>query len=123
MKFDLRIKRAYEAAAKEDGVRILVDRLWPRGVTKEKLAVDEWLREAAPSATLRKWFGHEPSRWHEFLSRYSRELDAKPEVIKRLRGLLASRRVTLVYGARNPDMNQAVALRHYLEQDKGSKKR
>ena len=112
---NVRLKRVYEPAAPDDGFRILVDRLWPRGMSKAKAAVDEWLREASPSAALRKWFAHDPRRWRGFLQRYFRELDEKPEVVARLRKLMAGKRVTLVYGARDPEMNQAVALKHYLD--------
>ena len=118
----LRLKRVYDPPAPDDGVRILVDRLWPRGMKKEAAALDEWLRDAAPSPTLRKWFSHDPRRWREFLQRYFRELDEKPEVVARLRKLMASKRLTLLYGARDPDMNQAVALKHYLEQDRIERK-
>ncbi|MCI0657661.1 MAG: DUF488 domain-containing protein [Acidobacteria bacterium] len=111
----VKLKRVYDPPEPDDGVRILVDRLWPRGMTKEAAAVDEWLRDAAPSTTLRKWFAHDPRRWREFEKRYFRELNGKPEVVNRLRKLMAGRKLTLVYGARDPQMNNAVALRHYLE--------
>jgi len=111
----IRIKRVYDAPAAEDGVRLLVDRIWPRGMAKEAAAVDEWLREAAPSPALRKWFAHDPRHWREFQQRYFRELDERPEVVARLRELMSSRALTLLYGARNPDLNNAVALRHYLK--------
>ena len=112
----VKLKRVYDPPAPDDGVRILVDRLWPRGMTKQAGAGDEWLRDASPSPTLRKWFAHDPRRWRGFLQRYFRELDGKPEVVARLRKLMTDKRVTLVYGARDPEMNQAVALKHYLEQ-------
>lgn len=115
---DLRIKRAYEPAARSDGKRILVDRLWPRGVSKEKLDA-EWLKAAAPSAGLRTWYGHEPSRWDGFRERYFAELDAQPEVLAPLREALRQGRVTLVYGARDPEHNQAVALVEYLKKHHG----
>ena len=116
----VKLKRVYEPAAPEDGVRILVDRLWPRGMTKQAAAVDEWLRDVAPSTTLRKWFAHEPRRWRGFEQRYFRELDGKPEVVTRLRELMAGGKLTLVFGARDLEMNNAVALRHYLEQPAGA---
>lgn len=110
---DLRLKRAYESPSPADGRRILVDRLWPRGVSKEKLDA-LWLKDIAPSAELRAWFGHRPERWKEFLHRYFAELDAHPEPVAELRRLLEGGRVTLVYGARDQAHNQAVALREYL---------
>jgi uncharacterized protein YeaO (DUF488 family) len=119
----VKLKRVYEPPAAEDGFRILVDRLWPRGMTKEKAAVGEWLRDAAPSTTLRKWFAHDPRRWREFERRYFRELDGKPEVVTHLRELIAGGRLTLVYSARDLDMNNAVALKHYLTRTAGANKR
>ncbi len=115
---DLRIKRAYEPASRADGLRILVDRLWPRGVSKEKLDA-EWLKDIAPSAALRTWYGHEPTRWDGFRERYFAELDARPEVLAPLREALRHGRVTLVYGARDPEHNQAVALAEYLKKHHG----
>jgi uncharacterized protein YeaO (DUF488 family) len=111
----VRLKRVYDPPSPDDGARILVDRLWPRGMTKEAAAVDEWLRDAAPSTMLRKWFAHDPRRWRGFEQRYFRELNGNPEVVARLRKLMAGKRLTLVYGARDPHMNNAVALKHYLE--------
>jgi uncharacterized protein YeaO (DUF488 family) len=117
---DIRIKRAYLPAEKEDGERILVDRLWPRGVSKEKLAVT-WLKNLAPSTELRKWFHHAPELWEEFERRYRTELDANQEALAQLRALLKAGRVTLVYSARDEERNQAVVLRDYLlrHPDKG----
>lgn len=115
---DLRIKRAYEPAARTDGRRILVDRLWPRGVSKEQLDA-EWMKAVAPSAELRIWYGHEPSRWDGFRERYFAELDAQPEALVPLREALKHGRVTLVYGARDPEHNQAVALAEYLKKHRG----
>lgn len=111
---DIRIKRAYEPASKDDGVRLLVDRLWPRGVSKQKIAMNAWLKEIAPSNALRSWFDHKVARWDEFRQRYAHELDANPEAVSELRGWLKHGRVTLVYGARDAEHNQAVALREYL---------
>ncbi len=111
----LRLKRAYEPAAKSDGRRILIDGLWPRGVPKTKLHVDEWAKEAAPSAALRKWFGHDAARWDEFRRRYARELDAHPDAWRAIRGAARKGTVTLVYGARDHEHNNAVALKQYLE--------
>lgn len=109
-------KRVYEPASAGDGKRVLVDRLWPRGVTKEKAAVDYWAKELAPSHALRRWFGHAPERWSEFQDRFFDELE-RPEAqlqIDRLREMARKGRVTLVYAARDEAMNNAVALRDYL---------
>ncbi len=111
----IRIRRAYEPAARGDGRRVLVDRIWPRGVSKEEAQVDEWLKEIAPSNELRKWFGHDPERWEEFRKRYFRELDARPELVQQLREWADGHTVTLVYGARDTEHNNAVALKEYLE--------
>src|SRR6185437_8774953 len=109
-------KRAYETYAPSDGYRVLVDRLWPRGVSKAKAHVDLWMKEIAPSDKLRKWFGHDPKRWAEFQKRYREELKAKSELLDQLRALQKKHRnVTLVYGARDKEHNQAVALRDSLE--------
>ena len=110
------IKRAYEDPAPEDGYRVLVDRVWPRGRTKEALALDEWANTLAPSAKLRKWFGHDPKRWHAFQERYSEELSAPPqrERLKSLVTAAGNRRLTLVYGAKDEKHNQAVVLRDLL---------
>jgi uncharacterized protein YeaO (DUF488 family) len=113
----LRLKRAYEPAAAEDGVRILVDRLWPRGVSKEDAALDDWMKEIAPSATLRQWFGHDPERWKGFRQRYVAELAQKTAELDRLRALAAAKTVTLVYGARDEEHNDAVVLRDVLLAD------
>jgi uncharacterized protein YeaO (DUF488 family) len=109
-----KIKRVYEAPSKDDGTRILVDRLWPRGLTKEKAKVDLWLKEIAPSAELRKWFGHEPEKWAEFKKRYRRELDQNQETIALLREQMKKGPVTLVYGAKDEQHNDAVFLLEYL---------
>ncbi|HEY9549865.1 MAG TPA: DUF488 domain-containing protein [Kiloniellaceae bacterium] len=111
----LAVKRAYDPPAKADGQRVLVDRVWPRGVTKEALRLDGWLKEAAPSTALRKWFGHDPAKWDGFRERYFRELDAQPEAVATLLERCARGRVTLVYGAKDSAHNQAVALKTYLE--------
>jgi uncharacterized protein YeaO (DUF488 family) len=111
---DIRLKRAYEPPATEDGMRVLVDRLWPRGLRKSEAAIDLWLREIAPSSELRRWFGHDPSRWEEFERRYRAELSSRPELLDRLRALAAQGTLTLVYSARDEAHNQAVALRGVL---------
>lgn len=110
----LKVKRAYEPATKGDGRRILVDRLWPRGVSKAKLRLDDWAKEAAPSPALRTWFGHDPAKWDEFRRRYARELDAHPETWRPIRAAARKSTVTLVYGARDTVHNDAVALKQYL---------
>lgn len=114
---NISLKRAYETAAKTDGLRILVERLWPRGVTKERAAIDHWLKEIAPSSELRRWYNHEPERWPEFQKRYTAELDANPDVVKQLTGLCAKGPVTFVFAARDTERNGAVALKAYLEAD------
>jgi len=111
----MRVKRAYDLVEAEDGTRFLVDRLWPRGVSKARLHVAEWLKDAAPSTELRRSFGHDPDRWAEFCRRYFAELDAKPEVLAPIREALARGEVTLVYAARDRVRNNAVALKAYLE--------
>ncbi len=109
-------KRIYDVPGRTDGIRILVDRLWPRGMKKETARVDEWLREIAPSTELRNWFGHKPERWLEFQKRYRRELQQHPraELAEHLRSLARRKKVTLLYGARDTEHNQAVALSKYL---------
>ena len=110
------IKRAYEPPAPEDGERILIDRLWPRGVSKERAAIDEWMKELAPSTELRRWFGHDPAKWDEFRKRYRAELSAQREALEALAKQGARRRITLVYGARDEEHNDAVVLREVLEE-------
>jgi uncharacterized protein YeaO (DUF488 family) len=115
----IRLKRVYEPSAKQDGFRILVERLWPRGVSKERASVDLWLKEVAPSPQLRKWFGHKPSRWGTFRKRYSEELKRNQEPIERLKPWLRKGTVTFVYAARDESHNGAIALKEFLEQHKG----
>ena len=110
----LRLKRAYEPAEADDGVRILIDRLWPRGVSKAKAALDNWVKEVAPSTELRKWFGHDPARWEEFQRRYRTELDEQSAVLDRIRALAKAHVVTLVYSAHDEQHNDAVVLRAVL---------
>lgn len=112
-RWDIRIKRAYEPAAADDGHRVLVDRLWPRGISHERLA-GEWLKDVAPSTALREWFGHRPERWAGFVARYRAELEANPAPLEYLRGLAADGPLTLVYGARDERHNEAVVLRDWL---------
>ena len=110
----IQVRNAYDPPEREDGFRVLVDRLWPRGLKKEKAAVDLWLRDVAPSAELRRWFGHDPARWSEFRRRYVRELKAKGPMLAFLRSKSRAGTVTLVFGARDREFNNAVALRGYL---------
>ena len=108
--YRFRIKRVYELPDKHDGRRILVDRLWPRGLTKEKASIDLWLKDIAPSTELRKWFGHNPDRWEEFKERYLAELKGNSDQIQLLKQELDKGIVTLVYGAKDEDHNQVVVL-------------
>ncbi len=112
----LKIKRIYDQPAKDDGYRILVDRLWPRGISKERAAIDLWLKEIAPSAELRTWFGHKPERFSEFSHKYEEELSASPDV-DQLRQKLSDKKhnVTLLYAAKDPVNNHAVVLKKFLE--------
>lgn len=111
----LAIKRVYEPVSPKDGYRILVDRLWPRGLSKDRAAVDLWLKDIAPSTELRRWFGHDPGKWSEFRRKYSAELATHAEDVAQIRKLAKRRRVTLVYGARDTEYNDAVVLLGYLE--------
>ncbi len=110
----VKLKRAYEAPAPEDGTRILIDRLWPRGVRKTDAAIDEWVKEIAPSTGLRKWFGHDPDRWPEFRRRYQSEIRQHPDEFGRLRALAARGPITLVFSAHDEAHNDAVVLRDLL---------
>jgi uncharacterized protein YeaO (DUF488 family) len=110
----LRTKRIYEPADKADGTRVLVDRVWPRGMTKERAAVDLWLKEIAPSPALRKWFGHDPQRWPEFQSRYRAELEWNTAAVGRLLDLTMKGKVTLLYAAHDVAHNHAVVLIEYM---------
>jgi uncharacterized protein YeaO (DUF488 family) len=111
---DIRIKRAYVPAAKADGRRVLVDRLWPRGVTKDALAIEQWMKEIGPSNALRQWFGHDPARWDEFRRRYEAELTQQKPLLDELRDLARGGTLTLIYGARDEAHNDAVVLRAAL---------
>jgi uncharacterized protein YeaO (DUF488 family) len=111
---NIRLKRAYDAPETGDGTRVLVDRLWPRGVKKANAAIDEWIKEIAPSTALRKWFGHDPARWPEFRRRYLKELRQHSRQIGRLRTLALRGPVTLVFSARDEAHNDAVVLRDCL---------
>jgi uncharacterized protein YeaO (DUF488 family) len=111
---NVRLKRAYEPADAEDGARILVDRLWPRGVSKADAALDQWMKEIAPSTQLRKWFGHDPDRWEEFCRRYSAELHRNAELLSQLQSLARQGPVTLVYSAHDEVHNDAIVLRDVI---------
>lgn len=113
-KADVQIKRAYLPASAEDGTRILVDRLWPRGLRKADAAIDQWMKDVAPSTELRHWFGHEPSRWEEFRRRYKGELADNAELVNELRAIAKKGRLTLIYSAHDELHNQAVVLRDVL---------
>lgn len=111
---NVKLKRAYEPVNEEDGTRVLVDRLWPRGVSKAEAALDQWMKEIAPSAELRKWFGHDPTRWEEFCRRYSAELHQNTELLTQLRSLAQKGPVTLVYSAHDEVHNDAIVLREVI---------
>ena len=110
----IKVKRAYEKPEKADGTRILVDRLWPRGVTKAKAAIDLWLKEIAPSTELRKWFAHDPKKWRRFRGRYHTELKKHPDQLQAIRSKAKEGIVTLIYGARDQEHNEAVVLKDFL---------
>jgi len=117
------LKRAYELPAPGDGMRVLIDRLWPRGLNKEQLALDFWLKDAAPSNALRRWFGHSPRRWKSFATKYRAELAQHSDVLRLLDELRRRSRVTLLYGARDTTRNNAVVLREVLEERRYAAKR
>lgn len=111
----IKLKRVYEEPARLDGERILVDRLWPRGLTKERAAVDVWMKDLAPSSELRKWFNHDPDKWKEFQTRYRKELREKKDEIQSVKEKAKAHTVTLLYGAHDEEHNQAVVLKKVLE--------
>ena len=115
MRHELKLKRVYEAPHRDDGARILVDRLWPRGLTQKKAKVDLWLKEIAPSTELRKWFGHDPKKWRSFRGRYQTELKHHADQLKVLRNKAKSGTVTLIYGARDQEHNEALVLKQFLK--------
>lgn len=118
----IKIKRAYQPPEEEDGFRILVDRLWPRGVSKDKVKLDLWLKEVAPSNELRKWFGHDPEKWSEFQKRYSAELKDKKSFLSKIKDLEKEKgTVTLIYSAKDEEHNDAVVLRDKLQIEEGKK--
>jgi uncharacterized protein YeaO (DUF488 family) len=110
----IRVRRVYDPPTGDDGFRVLIDRLWPRGLRKAEAAVDLWLRDIAPSSELRRWFDHEHSKWEGFRRRYAKELESKQDVLRFLRAKSRNSNVTLVFGARDPEFNNAVALRDIL---------
>jgi uncharacterized protein YeaO (DUF488 family) len=109
------LKRVYEEASKKDGFRVLVDRLWPRGLSKERAAVDLWLKQVSPSTELRKWFNHDPEKWKEFQSRYRKELREQKAFIAMLKQKSSEKTVTLLYGARDEKHNEAIVLKKMIE--------
>jgi uncharacterized protein YeaO (DUF488 family) len=111
----IKLKRVYEEPAKADGERILVERLWPRGLSKERAKVSLWLKEIAPSPELRKWFGHDPDKWNEFRSRYTKELKGKKELTELLKRKAREGMITLVYAARDEEHNSALILKQFLQ--------
>lgn len=111
----IKLKRVYESPSLHDGLRVLVDRLWPRGLTKERAAVDLWLKELAPSTELRKWFDHDPAKWKQFQTRYQRELREQKDALVTLKEKSEEQTVTLLYGARDEKHNEAVVLKRVLD--------
>jgi uncharacterized protein YeaO (DUF488 family) len=112
---NIRLKRGYEKSNKADGTRILVDRLWPRGLTKEKAKIDVWLKEIAPSTELRKWFDHDPKKWRSFRARYETELKHHPDQLDLIKKKAKEGAITLIYGARDQEHNEAVVLKQFLD--------
>ncbi len=117
----LQLKRIYDKPSKSDGLRILVDHLWPRGVSKEEAHLHEWMKELSPSTELREWFGHDPSKWQEFKKKYFAELGEKKDILSKLNELAKHHTVTLLYAARDEKHNNAVALKEYSERHDGHK--
>jgi uncharacterized protein YeaO (DUF488 family) len=111
----IQLKRAYEKPQKSDSFRVLIDRIWPRGVRKEDLELDQWLRPLAPSTELRRWFGHDPENWDQFRNRYFRQLNTHPDEIRLLREKMREGPLTIVFGSREERLNNAAALKEYLE--------
>jgi uncharacterized protein YeaO (DUF488 family) len=117
----LQLKRAYDPVSPDDGTRILIDRLWPRGISKEKLKIESWDREVAPSTALREWFGHDPAKWNDFKRRYFAELLRNPSGWRFLLDAARKGRLTLIYSAKDTEHNDAVALKEFLESRLGNK--
>ena len=118
---EIRVKRVYEDPEESDGRRILVDRLWARGLSKEKAKVDVWVKEIAPSTDLRRWYGHDPSKWTEFKSRYAAELETNPGQVEEILGEIQAGIVTFLYSSKEEQLNNAVALKEYIESIIGDK--
>jgi uncharacterized protein YeaO (DUF488 family) len=118
----IHLKRVYEPESPEDGLRFLVERLWPRGVKKEALHLDVWLKEVAPSTELRQWFAHDPAKWAEFQRRYFAELDAMPEAVQPIRNAMREGSVTLLFSSHDAEHNNALALKTYLSRPSRRKK-
>jgi uncharacterized protein YeaO (DUF488 family) len=116
----IKIKRAYEKPSRDDGFRVLIDRLWPRGINKEDAQIDLWLKEVAPSSELRKWFNHEPEKWDEFRRRYFEELTGKEDMLKQIGERARRKTVTLIFGAKEEKYNNAAALKEYLSKKKAA---
>jgi uncharacterized protein YeaO (DUF488 family) len=115
----IQLKRVYEEPSRRDGLRVLVERLWPRGLNKQRAAVDLWLKDVAPSPELRKWFAHDPAKWKQFQERYRKELRERKDAVDLLKQKSKKGTITLVYAARDDEHNGAVALKRYLERHKG----
>ncbi len=111
----IKIKRVYDPADDSDGQRVLVDRLWPRGLTKSAVKMNLWMKEIAPSTSLRQWYSHDPAKWDEFRKRYANELDQKPTEVKQLLDISKQSNLTLLYGSKEKEINNAAALKEYLE--------
>jgi uncharacterized protein YeaO (DUF488 family) len=120
---DIRLKRAYDAPSLDDGVRVLVERLWPRGLSKERAAVDRWVKDLAPSTELRRWYAHDESKWPEFRRRYRAELSERPDQLAELRRLADAGAVTFIYGSRETERNSATVLRDVVEERPGRRRR
>lgn len=113
----IQCKRVYDEASPEEGTRVLVDRLWPRGVSKEEAALDNWMKNVAPSDALRRWFDHDPEKWEAFRMRYAQELGEKEALVQELRSVAESGTLTLIYAAKDREHNHAVVLKDYLQRD------
>ncbi|MFW6202609.1 MAG: DUF488 domain-containing protein [Gemmatimonadota bacterium] len=116
---EIRLKRVYEEPSEDDGARVLVERLWPRGVSRDRAALDAWLKDVAPSHELRRWYGHDPERWSGFRERYRRELRERVEPVSELRRIVERGRTTFVYATRDERRSSAVVLKEYLEETDG----
>ena len=111
---NVKLKRAYEPPASDDGTRVLIDRLWPHGISKKRAAIDQWMKDISPSTELRKWFGHDPARWDEFRRRYAKEVRQNTDLLDQLRSLARHGPITLVYSAHDEEHNDAVELRELI---------